>query len=98
MCFAFIYFSNRSCRKKRGIRHIELWSVKVQKQLDKYKPFHSRACCVPIIDCGDLSRYDISAANLSSAFSLVVCDDPSSSIKGGSSQSGPADEELIHQR
>jgi hypothetical protein len=78
----------RAVAKNRGIEHIvfehiELWSAKVQKQLDKYKLLNSKICHVPIKDFGDYSWYDISAATLPSTFSLVVCDGPPSSIKGG---------------
>jgi len=74
--------------KKRGHRHWALehrpeWAMKVQRYLNRYKIDSVVLCAKPLKDYGDFFWYDAPLESMPDSFSLVVCDGPPGSIKGG---------------
>jgi len=74
--------------KSRGIEHWALehspeWAARVQKHLDEYKIDSVVLCTKPLRDYGDFSWYDPPLVSMPESFSLVLCDGPPGSTRGG---------------
>lgn len=74
--------------KKRGLAHWSLehvpeWATTVQMHLDRYAIDSVVLCARPLKDYGDYSWYDPPIESMPPAFSLVICDGPPASTKGG---------------
>ena len=73
---------------KRGLEHWALentpeWAAKVQRALDTYKLASVVSCTSPLKDHGAYCWYDAPLESLPESFSLVICDGPVGSTKGG---------------
>jgi predicted O-methyltransferase YrrM len=74
--------------KKQGQSHFVLehnseWAIKVKKYLNRYKIDSVVQCTKPLKDYGDFCWYDVPLESMPDSFSLVVCDGPPGSTKGG---------------
>jgi predicted O-methyltransferase YrrM len=74
--------------KKQGQSHFALehnseWAIKVKKYLNRYKIDSVVQCTKPLKDYGDFCWYDVPLESMPDSFSLVVCDGPPGSTKGG---------------
>jgi len=74
--------------KKRGqshwaFEHKPEWATKVQIYLDKYKLDSVVLCLNPLKDYGNFCWYDPPLESIPDRFSLVICDGPPGSTKGG---------------
>lgn len=74
--------------KKRGVHHWALdhtqkWSRKVQRYLNRYELDSVVLCAKPLKDYGDFCWYDPPLASMPDSFSLVICDGPPGSTRGG---------------
>jgi len=74
--------------KSRGIEHWALehspeWADRVQKYLNEYKINSVVLCVKPLRDYADFSWYDPPLASMPESFSLVLCDGPPGSTRGG---------------
>ena len=74
--------------KSRGYRHWALednpeWAAKVQRYLDRYRLDGTVLSLAPLKDYGDYGWYDPPLASMPDQFSLVVCDGPPGTTKGG---------------
>ena len=74
--------------KQRGLSHWALehtpgWAEKVQKRLNGYNIDTVVLCVKPLKDYGDYSWYDVPLESMPASFSLVICDGPPGSTKGG---------------
>ena len=74
--------------KRRGCSHWALehspeWATKVQRYLDRFEIDSVVLCSTPLKDYGEYCWYDAPLKSMPSDFSLVVCDGPPGSTKGG---------------
>jgi hypothetical protein len=72
-------------------RHIEVWSLehspewktRIAQVLARNEITNVRLCCSPLIDYGEFVWYEPPLGQMPKAFSLVICDGPPGSTKGG---------------
>jgi hypothetical protein len=74
--------------KKRGQRHWALehtpaWASRVRKYLNRYELDSVVLCETPLKDYGDYCWYDAPLESMPDSLSLVICDGPPGSTKGG---------------
>lgn len=74
--------------KRRGhahwaLEHTPEWGARVQKALARHGLDNVQLCVRPLRDYGDFTWYDPPLEKMPASFSLVICDGPPGSTKGG---------------
>ena len=74
--------------KYRGARHVALehnaeWADRVRKQLARFKIDSVTLVCDPLKDYGEFVWYDMSNAPDVHGYTMVICDGPPGTTKGG---------------
>jgi hypothetical protein len=70
-------------RRHWALEHEPAWAARVQRNLDRYKIDGVALCARPLKDYGDFCWYDPPWESMPDGFSLVICDGPPGSVKGG---------------
>ena len=74
--------------KRRGLCHWALehtpeWAAKVRRYVKRYNLDSVSLCVSPLKDYGAFCWYDVPLESMPERFSLVICDGPPGSTKGG---------------
>jgi hypothetical protein len=72
-----------------SLEHMPEWAGRVQRSLDRYGITSVHLCRAPIRNHGDVDWYDAPLHAMPGQFSLVVCDGPPSTTRGGRYGLGP---------
>ena len=75
--------AQRQGRSHWVLEHTPEWAAKVQRCLSRYQLDSVVLCQKPLKDYGDFCWYDAPLESMPDSFSLVVCDGPPGSTKGG---------------
>jgi hypothetical protein len=70
-------------RSHWALEHKPEWAAKIKKYLGRYKLDSVTLCTKPLKDHGEFCWYDPPADLIPDNFSLVICDGPPGSTKGG---------------
>jgi hypothetical protein len=65
------------------LEHLPFWASKVQRCLDVHELDSTVVCTRPLKEFGDFSWYDPPLQSMPDSFSLIICDGPPGSTKGG---------------
>jgi hypothetical protein len=66
-----------------SLEHSPEWRMRVSEVLEKNGISGARVCSSPLIEYGEFAWYDPPLAEMPKEFSLVICDGPPGSTKGG---------------
>jgi hypothetical protein len=65
-----------------SLEHISDWAARSQKVLDRHQLNNVHLCSAPLRNFGEFDWYD-PPPGLPPAFSLVICDGPPATVRGG---------------
>lgn len=66
-----------------ALEHAPAWASRVQRCLDRYRIGSTVLCTKPLKDYGDFLWYDPPLESMPESFTLIICDGPPGSTRGG---------------
>jgi len=66
-----------------SLEHSNEWRARIVELLERSGITGSRVCSAPLVEHGEFDWYDPPLAKMPKSFSLVICDGPPGSTKGG---------------